>query len=307
MSSLLPLGNQDALAADPRLQALWHLDAAHSLEEAQDRYFQKLIALIDKDTEALRCKLQAKRQAHQQERFSMLQEVAGRRLALMDQNIEERPHVDLEKLMDLTKFDRSARCRDIVDEATASARCRAEATRALMSSHFEEAKHTLEAQIATVQAEREQEKQAHEANMARLTTLLQAKIRSPHGRAGRRASTHVKDGQPSRRSSRMSPARGTPRPQLLVEDMGISIHSSHGAAAALSQDSQVRQWGALFVGQLGLTSYPSKPRRFTAASKASRRLVSPRVASSNEEAFPRLPDAGRMYCAEIASPVCPRS
>mmetsp|Transcript_34094 Transcript_34094/g.77766 ORF Transcript_34094/g.77766 Transcript_34094/m.77766 type:complete len:194 (-) Transcript_34094:199-780(-) len=187
------------------LQVVWKADASDA-RETQERCFDELLTLIDKDADALRCRLEAKRQAHQQERFLMLQEVAGRRLALMDQNIDDRPYVDLDKLMDLTKFDQSDRCRDIVSEATASARCRAEATRALMLSHFEEAKQALEAQLSAVQTKRDREQQAHEAKMANLTALVQAKVRLP---------TRGKDRQLGRPSSRTSRTKATPRQHLL--------------------------------------------------------------------------------------------
>lgn len=53
----------------------------------------------------------------------------------------------------------------------------------------------------------------------------------------------------------------------------------------LSEDKQVRQWGAMLVGQLGLNSYPTKPKRWDWCAARTHQLCTPRVATSIQEAF----------------------
>jgi len=71
--------------------------------------------------------------------------------------------------------------------------------------------------------------------------------------------------------------------------------------AALSEQSQVRQWGALVVGQLGVTPYATKPQRWNAHTTKTRKWGPPKTAGNSNEAFPPCPCLGTGGAAVVAN------
>jgi len=231
--------------------------------------------------------------------------------------------LDPRRLLEVEKFDPTELGKQVAATATASVRARIEAQRATWQGKYEEDSQQLAARIREVCDSDSQEQQAHEALVKRLISKfeasgkkapppapLQSALRGSlrGGRSsllppGHRASisTSVRDGS-TRASSPVSTRQSVgggkrmsakPRASTLIRRQKTPPELEQELDALrevfgepLSEGMQVRQWGAVLVGQLGLNSYPTRPRRWDSCVARSKRLCKPRVASSFEEAFP---------------------
>mmetsp|Transcript_24347 Transcript_24347/g.57517 ORF Transcript_24347/g.57517 Transcript_24347/m.57517 type:complete len:354 (-) Transcript_24347:69-1130(-) len=247
-----------------RIEGLWRYVQRVGVVGEEDPYLGSCAAELDQQVAALERQLEAVRREHRRGRARLLRRTAQRRqeaLAARAAAEGTPPALDARRLVDAGEFDPGEAARAAAEEAAAPIDGEAEAKRAELRRSFELQKGVLEAKIREACEGSRRDQEQHDLATARLEAKLQAARAEPQPR-----------GQPTARRRRPLPPPGT----WPLEDV--------------EEVEPVRQWGGLVVSWLGLTSYPSKPRRWSSCMTTTNRRTTPRVARSVEEAFAIAPE-----------------